>query len=76
MNRLVRMKGPMTEPYLIIKYKPGKDGLMCKDKYPSVCHHISKKQCKENDSIKQACQQSCNLCDKDIGIQCKFSSFK
>jgi len=47
----------------------GSDGLMCKDKYPAVCHHISKKQCKENDSIKQACRQSCNLCDKDIGIQ-------
>ena len=49
---------------------------MCKDKYPAVCHHISKKQCKENDSIKQACRQSCNLCDKDIGIQCKFFTLK
>ena len=56
------------------KSKPIKD--VCKDKYPSVCEHISKKQCKENDSIKQACRQSCNLCDKDIGIQCKFLTFQ
>jgi len=46
----------------------GSDGLICKDKY-AFCQHISKQQCNENDSIKQSCRKSCNLCDKDIGIQ-------
>ena len=54
--------------------KPIKDGLICKDKY-AFCQHISKQQCNENDSIKQSCRKSCNLCDKDIGIQCKFLYF-